>query len=191
MVRSLFFLQQLGLNSIQESSSFTGGNVLDWTPFVQSVGANAGVAFLPTTAATRFNYNAMYAGSQPLWREFVPIYGDYHIDRWDFSSDPVYSLSAAAFAGVTQASPVQAAAVACFADPAFTTALRPLGAPYQPVPLDEQGFVVPVPLYIATGVLAGAVLLALIGLVIACCVICRRGSGGEGSSARSALLPHA
>ena len=65
-----------------ESSSFTGGNVLDWTPFVQSLPGTPGLSVLPTTASTRFNFNAMYAGSQPLWREFSPIYGDYHIDRW-------------------------------------------------------------------------------------------------------------
>lgn len=53
-----------------DSSSFAGGNVEDWTPFVAAVkrAGVSGIEDLPTTARMRFNFREMYLANEPIPR---------------------------------------------------------------------------------------------------------------------------
>jgi len=66
-----------------ESSSFTGGNVQDWIPLVQSMqGLIPGFSQLPTSAKMRYNYREEYLGNEQTPREFQRIVPDARIDDW-------------------------------------------------------------------------------------------------------------
>eukprot|EP01100_Stratorugosa_tubuloviscum_P010618 TRINITY_DN457_c0_g1_i5.p1 TRINITY_DN457_c0_g1~~TRINITY_DN457_c0_g1_i5.p1 ORF type:complete len:903 (+),score=350.39 TRINITY_DN457_c0_g1_i5:119-2827(+) len=74
-------------NSEQDTSSFCGGNVEDWTPFVEralAVNPSSGLDYLPTNAFTRFNFREMYLGNTDLPREMTMINADWFINIWPY-----------------------------------------------------------------------------------------------------------
>jgi len=94
-VRALGKAAIVSLGGIQgqpmETSSFTGGNVEDWTSIIpffnqNAVGANAGFLnffqLLPTTAFTRYNHREMYIGNAQVPREFQRIEPDIKLNVW-------------------------------------------------------------------------------------------------------------
>jgi len=66
-------------------SSFTGGNVEDWAPFLESLPPRTTHQFnhLPTSATIRFNFAEAYFGSDLTTpREFLRYPADQHINYW-------------------------------------------------------------------------------------------------------------
>jgi hypothetical protein len=71
-------------HEMMDSSSFAGGNVLEWDSFIRYlriVNASNGLDYLPTTAITRFNFRQMYCGNERLPR------GIHSFHLFDFSLD--------------------------------------------------------------------------------------------------------
>jgi hypothetical protein len=70
-----------------DTSSFAGGNVLDWPDFVSSTFGftlNPTPAFMPTSAFNRFNHHEMYMGqSATVPREWRKMPAGYHMYFYD------------------------------------------------------------------------------------------------------------
>lgn len=76
-------------------ASFAGGNVFDWTPYLQYLKGylnetnqnyNGTLDYLPTSAATRYNFGEVYIGSDDIPREYLHMKPSDHINNWDFTN---------------------------------------------------------------------------------------------------------
>eukprot|EP00762_Andalucia_godoyi_P003826 ANDGO_08529.mRNA.1 hypothetical protein len=123
------------LDDVMESSSFTGGNVVEWPDFVSDAqtAGYSGLDTLPTLARARFNFNAMHAGNEDLPREFSRVPGDFRILDWNFA----YEQSAQTMV------PVYSKAVLFFEDPAWKTGVEPLGQYWTPSEFSLQARAIP------------------------------------------------
>ena len=80
-----------------DTSSFAGGNVLDWPDFVTSTfgfNLNNAPSFMPTSAFNRFNHHEMYMGSSSsVPREWRKMPAGYHMYFYDAISNDDISTS--------------------------------------------------------------------------------------------------
>ena len=76
------------------------------------------------------------------------------------------------------------AAAATFNDAQFVSGRKPLGAPYRPVPLNEQGITQPTVFIASLGAVAGVAFVFLLGMVFACVAYrnAKRANVGEQTS---------
>lgn len=75
-----------GKSDDMETSSFAGGNVLEWDTVVYAMESTGYPYFpkpFPTSARARYNYHEYYRTKDSILpREFEKIPADYHIDTW-------------------------------------------------------------------------------------------------------------
>lgn len=75
-----------GKSDDMDTSSFAGGNVLEWNTVTQVMEGTGSSNFpkpFPTTATARYNYHEYYRTKDSILpREFEKIPADYHIDTW-------------------------------------------------------------------------------------------------------------
>lgn len=83
-----------GKSANMDTSSFAGGNVLEWvtvTNVMHQTGNPKYPKRFPTSASARFNYHEYYLNASAVYpREFIKLPANYHLDTWSslYISDP-------------------------------------------------------------------------------------------------------
>jgi hypothetical protein len=95
-----------------DTSSFAGGNVLDWPDFVTSTNGfslNPAPNFMPTSAFNRFNHHEMYMGqSSSAPREWRKMPANYHLYYYDaISNDDLSTVDGVQAAATLYESAIQ------------------------------------------------------------------------------------